>query len=148
MKLLKKLRGRDVKIAHGLALTLAEIEAVPDEVRGPLRTELADFLDSLVSHYVLDDGKLVVAHAGMKAEMQGRASARVRDFALYGETTGETDDLGLPVRCDWAKEYRGRASVVYGHTPGPCSPVAQPDRQHRHRLRLRRQADGLALPRT
>ena len=119
-KLLKKLRGRDVKIAHGLALTLAEIEAVPEEVRGPLRTELATFLDSLVSHYVLDDGKLVVAHAGMKAEMQGRASARVRDFALYGETTGETDDLGLPVRCDWAKEYRGRASVVYGHTPVPA----------------------------
>ncbi len=119
VKLLKKLRGRDVKIAHGLALTLAEIEAIPEEARGPFRIELADFLDSLVSHYVLDDGKLVVAHAGMKAEMQGRASARVRDFALYGETTGETDDLGLPVRCDWAKDYRGRAAVVYGHTPVP-----------------------------
>ena len=51
--------------------------------------------------------------------MQGRASGRVRDFALYGETTGETDDLGLPVRCDWAKDYRGRISVVYGHTPVP-----------------------------
>ena len=116
-KLLRKLRGRDVKIAHGLALTLAEIEALPESVRGPFTAELADFLDALVSHYVFDDGKLVVAHAGMKQAMQGRASGRVRDFALYGETTGETDDLGLPVRCDWAKEYRGRASVVYGHTP-------------------------------
>ena len=84
-----------------------------------MSTELADFLDDLVSHYVLDDGKLVVAHAGMKESMQGRASGRVRDFALYGDTTGETDDLGLPVRLDWAKEYRGRASVVYGHTPVP-----------------------------
>src|SRR5205085_1783322 len=77
------------------------------------------FLDSLVSHYVLDDGRLVVAHAGMKEAMQGRASGRVRDFALYGETTGETDEFGLPVRYNWAAEYRGRAMVVYGHTPVP-----------------------------
>ena len=82
-------------------------------------TELADFLDGLVSHYVLDDGKLVVAHAGMKEEMQGRGSGKVRDFALYGETTGETDEFGLPVRFDWASEYRGQAMVVYGHTPVP-----------------------------
>ncbi len=81
--------------------------------------ELADFLDGLVSHYVLDDGKLVVAHAGMKEEMQGRGSGRVRDFALYGETTGETDEFGLPVRYNWAAEYRGSAMVVYGHTPVP-----------------------------
>ncbi len=77
------------------------------------------FLDGLVSHYVLDDGKLVVAHAGMKQEMQGRGSGKVRDFALYGETTGETDEFGLPVRYDWAAEYRGEALVVYGHTPVP-----------------------------
>lgn len=51
--------------------------------------------------------------------MQGRASGRVRDFALFGETTGETDEFGLPVRYDWAAEYRGRAKVVYGHTPVP-----------------------------
>src|SRR5262249_16486847 len=79
----------------------------------------ADRLDGLVSHYVLDDGKLVVAHAGMKAEMQGRGSGKVREFALYGETTGETDEFGLPVRHNWAAEYRGQAMVVYGHTPVP-----------------------------
>ena len=67
----------------------------------------------------LDDGKLVVAHAGMKEEMQGRGSGKVRDFALYGETTGETDEFGLPVRYNWAAEYRGKAMVVYGHTPVP-----------------------------
>ena len=91
----------------------------PDEVARLFCNELADFLDGLVSHYVLDDGKLVVAHAGMKEEMQGRGSGRVRDFALYGETTGETDEFGLPVRFDWAAEYRGQAMVVYGHTPVP-----------------------------
>ena len=88
-------------------------------MRAAFCKELADFLDGLVSHYVLDDGKLVVAHAGMKEEMQGRGSGKVRDFALYGETTGETDEFGLPVRYDWAAEYRGQAMVVYGHTPVP-----------------------------
>ena len=119
MKLLRKLRGKDVRITHGLAQSLAEIEALPDQVREPFTKSLSDFLDGLVSHYVLDDGKLVVAHAGMKEEMQGRGSGKVRDFALYGETTGETDEFGLPVRCNWAAEYRGSANVVYGHTPVP-----------------------------
>ncbi|MFO0953292.1 MAG: polynucleotide kinase-phosphatase [Isosphaeraceae bacterium] len=119
VKFLKKLSGRDVRITHGLAESLAELEAMPDDVRPSFIRELVAFLDGLISHYVLDDGKVVVAHAGMKQEMQGRASSRVRDFALYGETTGETDDLGLPVRLDWAAQYRGPAMVVYGHTPVP-----------------------------
>jgi protein phosphatase len=51
--------------------------------------------------------------------MQGRASAAVRSFALYGDTTGETDEFGLPVRYPWAEDYRGAATVVYGHTPVP-----------------------------
>ncbi len=121
MKLLKKLRGKNVQVTHGLSDTLAEIDALPlpSEVRDWFCNELAEFLDGLVSHYVLDDGKLVVAHAGLKEEMQGRGSGKVRDFALYGETTGETDEFGLPVRHDWAREYRGPALVVYGHTPVP-----------------------------
>jgi protein phosphatase len=119
MKLLRKLRGRNVQITHGLANSLAEIDALPDEIREAFCKELAEFLDGLVSHYVFDDGKLVVAHAGMKAEMQGRGSGKVREFALYGETTGETDEFGLPVRHNWAAEYRGSAMVVYGHTPVP-----------------------------
>jgi protein phosphatase len=121
MKLMRKLRGKNVQITHGLAQSLAEIDALPNDVRAAFSYELAEFLDALVSHYVLDDGKLVVAHAGMKAEMQGRGSGKVRDFALYGETTGETDEFGLPVRFNWAAEYRGSAMVVYGHTPVPES---------------------------
>ena len=119
MKLMRKLRGKDVQITHGLADSLAEIDALPEEIREPFCKDAADFLDGLVSHYVLDDGKLVVAHAGMKQEMQGRGSGKVRDFALYGETTGEADEFGLPVRFNWAAEYRGSAMVVYGHTPVP-----------------------------
>ena len=119
MKLMRKLRGKNVQIAHGLAATLAEIDALPEPIRGPFCDGLADFLDGLVSHSVLDGGDLVIAHAGMKQEMQGRGSGRVRDFALYGETTGETNEFGLPIRFDWAREYRGPATVVYGHTPVP-----------------------------
>jgi protein phosphatase len=115
VKLLRKLSGRDVQITHGLADSLEQLE----RESLAFRAEVSKFLDSLVSHYVLDDGKLVVAHAGMKEEMQGRGSAKVRDFALFGETTGETDEFGLPVRYNWAAGYRGNAIVVYGHTPVP-----------------------------
>ena len=119
VKLMRKLRGKDVQVKHGLAESVAEIDALPDAIKDCFAKEAADFLDRLVSHYVLDGGRLVVAHAGMKEEMQGRGSGKVREFALYGETTGETDEFGLPVRCNWAAEYRSRAAVVYGHTPVP-----------------------------
>ncbi len=119
MKLVRKLRGRDVQVTHGLESSLAELAALPDEARPRVQRDIADFLDGLVSHYVFDDGKLVVAHAGLKESMQGRGSRAVREFTLYGETTGETDDFGLPVRYNWAAEYHGAATVVYGHTPVP-----------------------------
>ena len=112
-KLKRHLSGKQVKVAHGLAETIAQLAEEPPEFLGQMRT----WLDSLVSHYVLDGGKLVVAHAGLKEEMQGRASGAVRSFAMYGETSGEIDEFGLPVRYDWAADYKGVAKVVYGHTP-------------------------------
>ncbi len=115
MKLHRKLNGKDVAVRQGLAQTLAQLEAEPPGFLAAVK----EFLYSLVSHYVFDGGKLVVAHAGLKEEMQGRGSGAVRSFCLYGETTGETDEFGLPVRYNWASEYRGRAKVVYGHTPVP-----------------------------
>ena len=112
-KLIRALRGRDVQVTHGLGESLAQLEEELPE----FGQQTLAFLDGLISHFVLDDRRLIVAHAGMREEMQGRASAAVRAFALYGETTGETDEFGLPVRYPWATEYRGRAMVVYGHTP-------------------------------
>ncbi len=114
-KLVKALRGREVQVTHGLAETLAQLSAEPPDFRKQVET----FCDGLVSHLMLDGGRLVVAHAGLKEAYQGRASGRVRSFALYGDTTGETDEFGLPVRLPWANDYRGRAMVVYGHTPTP-----------------------------
>ncbi|MES2045473.1 MAG: polynucleotide kinase-phosphatase [Pseudomonadota bacterium] len=112
-KLKRHLAGKNVKVSHGLAETIEQIAAEPPEFAASMR----DWLDGLISHYVLDGGKLVVAHAGLKEEMQGRASGAVRSFCMYGETTGEIDDFGLPVRFDWASDYKGRAKVVHGHTP-------------------------------
>ena len=114
IKLLRWIRGRNIQQTHGIDRTIAEIEALGDG----FREEAAQFIDGLVSHYVLDDGNLVTAHAGLKQEYIGRGSVRVRDFCLYGETTGELDSYGLPVRLDWAADYRGRAAVVYGHIAG------------------------------
>ena len=112
-KLLRWLGGRDVKIAHGLQQSIDQLAAEGDVFKA--RTKV--FLDSLLSHAWLDGGRLAVAHAGLKSEMVGRASPAVREFALYGETTGEIDAFGLPVRLDWAANYRGDTAIVYGHTP-------------------------------
>jgi protein phosphatase len=114
-KLLRALRGRNVQRTHGLAESMEQLDREPEE----FRTRVEQFIDGLISHYVLDGGRLVVAHAGLIERYQGRASARVRQFCLYGQTTGETDEYGLPVRYPWAQEYRGRAMVLYGHTPVP-----------------------------
>jgi protein phosphatase len=114
-KLVRALAGRKVQHTHGLAESLEQLGHESEE----FRKRVAEFCRKLISHYVLDGGRLVVAHAGLKEVYHGRASGRVRSFALYGETTGETDEYGLPVRFPWANEYRGKAAVVYGHTPVP-----------------------------
>ena len=113
VKLLRKLRGRNVRLTHGLDVTLEQLEAESEA----FRDRVAAFIDGLVSHYVFDGGRLAVAHAGMKEDLLNRSSGAVREFALFGETTGETDEFGLPVRYDWAGEYRGETAIVYGHTP-------------------------------
>ncbi len=113
LKLNKWLNGRNVQIRHGLEQTVAELEQTSEAFRERVR----DFTYDLRSHAWLAGGSLVVAHAGLKEEMHGRGSGAVRTFAMFGDTTGEVDEFGLPVRLEWAREYRGDAAVVYGHTP-------------------------------
>ncbi|WP_426519442.1 polynucleotide kinase-phosphatase [Diaminobutyricibacter sp. McL0618] len=112
-KLVRALEGKKVQTSHGLAETLAQLSTETPE----FRREVLQFCRDLVSHLVLDDGRLVVAHAGLIEKYQGRASGRVRAFSLFGDTTGETDEYGLPVRLPWAEDYRGKATVLYGHVP-------------------------------
>ena len=113
VKVEKWLDGRDVKRTHGLQATIDAI----GETDAAFRDRVKRFIGGLVSHYLLDNGRLAVAHAGIKEEMQGRASGAIRSFCLYGDTTGEMDEFGLPVRHNWAAEYRGDTKVIYGHTP-------------------------------
>ena len=115
VKLLKALQGRNVSTDHGLDRSLAQVAAEPPE----FSTRVATFIDGLIGHYVLDNGRLVVAHAGLPEHMHGRTSNEARSFSLYGDTSGEIDEYGLPVRFAWAEHYRGQAMVVYGHTPVP-----------------------------
>jgi protein phosphatase len=114
-KLLRALDGKNPALSHGLAESLTQLAAETAEFREEVRA----FCRELVSHLILDEGRLVVAHAGLKESYHGRASGRVRAFALYGDTTGESDEFGLPVRLPWAEGYRGSAVVLYGHTPTP-----------------------------
>ena len=114
-KLIRALSGKNVQVSHGLAETLSQLSGEDEEFRG----QVGEFCRGLVSHLVLDGGRLVVAHAGLPEQYHNRASGRVRSFALYGDTTGETDEYGLPVRYPWAADYRGRTMVLYGHTPVP-----------------------------
>lgn len=113
MKLWKYLHGKVHELKHGLALTAEQLKgesgAFVDEVRA--------FLNNRSSHYIFDDGKLVVAHAGLKEEFHGKDTGAVRSFTLFGATTGKTDEYGFPIRLDWAADYHGKAKVVYGHTP-------------------------------
>lgn len=125
-KLVRMLRGRDVTVDHGLERTRDDFDALPEAERERLAANLIAFYEGLPTHYVLDGGKLVAAHAGMRESLQGRVSPKVRKFALFGDITGKKDEHGLPVRGDWAATYRGRAMVVYGH-----SPVKKPIWRHR-----------------
>ncbi|RAU83179.1 metallophosphoesterase [Pontibacter arcticus] len=112
-KLFRKLQGRHVKIRHGLELTVEQLEKYDKA----FHERILDFLGSLPHHIILDNGRLVVAHAGLEERLHGSNTKGVRELCLYGPTTGETDSYGLPIRLDWAADYCGKAIVVYGHTP-------------------------------
>ena len=120
-KLLRYLRGNPVHIGHGLETSIAQIEALPRAERADWIAAYEQFVATLPSHLILDEGRLVVAHAGIREADQGRDSPRIRAFTLYGATTGKQDADGLPIRLNWAADYTGAAAVIYGHTP-----VAEP----------------------
>ncbi|BDC49606.1 hypothetical protein F183_A19220 [Bryobacterales bacterium F-183] len=113
-KFARWLAGNRVTISHGLDTSIADVEQRLNQVE---REGLRRFLASLPTHVILDDGKLVVAHAGIRQDMIGRSGEKIRTFTLYGDVTGEKDEYGLPIRRDWAARYGGEATIVYGHTP-------------------------------
>lgn len=114
-KLMRRLMGRKTNLRYGLAETLEQLQSQADA--SALQQRILQFLKNLPDHLLLDEGRLVVAHAGLKEAYHGRLSGVVRAYCLYGEVTGKKDDAGLPIRYNWAKGYRGSAYVLYGHSP-------------------------------
>lgn len=116
-KLYRYLQGRDVVMQHGIETTAAELAALSEEERAEVTARFVGLYEGAPVHLVLDRGRLVVAHAGIREEMIGHVSKRIESFCLFGDTTGERTEEGFPVRRDWAREYEGEGLVVYGHTP-------------------------------
>lgn len=114
-KLARWIAGRKVTISHGLDASIAQLE--PESPT--FRQSVLDFLSGLPTHLWLDGGRLAVAHAGIRQDMLGRTSPRIRSFCLYGDTDGKQDANGLSIRYDWAAEHAGPTQIVYGHTPVP-----------------------------
>ena len=109
------INGASVKAAHGLQ---ASIDQMAEEDPA-FRARVRKYVGSLPIYLWLDGGKLVVAHAGIKQDMIGKNGGKVKSFALYGDTTGETDGFGSPVRLNWALQHSGETAVVYGHVAAP-----------------------------
>ena len=116
-KFARYLMGRDVILNHGLELTAAEYRALLPGDKRTVRYGVQQVILDGPPYAILDDGNLVVAHAGIEEWMIGKTTDRVGAFVRYGEKTGELTPEGLPIRRDWAADYRGKPLVVYGHTP-------------------------------
>ncbi|MBW3114151.1 MULTISPECIES: bis(5'-nucleosyl)-tetraphosphatase PrpE [Bacillaceae] len=116
-KLYRYFLGNNVKILHGLETTVAELSALPQTERDQYRKMFLELYKRSPLYHVLDEGRLIIAHAGIKEELIGKQNDRVKTFVLYGDITGEKNEDGTPVRKDWARDYKGDAWIVYGHTP-------------------------------
>jgi protein phosphatase len=116
-KLLRLFLGRDVQITHGLETTVAELGRLSSKTKQQIKKAFIHLVENSPLYHVLDNGQLIVSHAGIREDLVGQHNRKVRTFCLYGDITGETDETGFPVRRDWAKEYEGESWIVYGHSP-------------------------------
>lgn len=116
-KLYRFFLGNKVQLTHGLETTAAEYDALDKKNKQDIRKRFMQLYEAAPLYRVLDDGKLIIAHAGIREDYIGKNSEKVKTFVLYGDITGEKHADGSPVRRDWAKDYQGKSIIVYGHTP-------------------------------
>lgn len=116
-KLYRYLLGNKVQTTHGLETTVSEYMSMNPEMKNDFRERFLRLYESAPLYHVLDQGRLVIAHAGIREDYIGTNNSKVKTFVLYGDITGQSNPDGTPVRRDWAKNYQGKAAVVYGHTP-------------------------------
>ncbi|MFD2443211.1 bis(5'-nucleosyl)-tetraphosphatase PrpE [Bacillus sp. CGMCC 1.16607] len=116
-KLYRYFQGNKVQISHGLETTVAEFEVLNSGDQKVIRNKFVELYEKAPLYQVLDEGKLVIAHAGIREDYIGKSHSGVKTFVLYGDITGEKNPDGSPIRRDWAKHYKGKSLIVYGHTP-------------------------------
>jgi diadenosine tetraphosphatase ApaH/serine/threonine PP2A family protein phosphatase len=116
-KLYRYFLGRNVQITHGLETTVEELKSLSTGEFKSIRNQFMTLVERSPLYHVLDDKKLIIAHAGIRTDLIGKTNKRVKSFVLYGDITGETNPDGTPVRLDWAQKHEGSEWIVYGHTP-------------------------------
>lgn len=117
-KLYRYFKGNKVQLQYGIETTLAELNFLSVKDKEYFTKRYIKFFEALNLYHSLDDGNLIIVHAGIREDLIGTSySNKLRSFVLYGDATGETSPSGRPIRRDWAKEYKGEAFIVYGHTP-------------------------------
>lgn len=116
-KLYRYLLGNKVQTTHGLETTVSEFLSLDPKQKNSFREKFLGMYDSSPLYHVLDQGRLVIAHAGIREDYIGKNNSKVKTFVLYGDITGQSNADGTPVRREWAKHYHGDAIIVYGHTP-------------------------------
>ena len=115
-KLYRYFLGSKVLLTHGIEETVRELNTLSKENRAKFRNRYIQMHESQSFYLLLDKGRLVVVHGGLKKEQVGHFSNKIRNMCLYGEVTGITNKEGKPQRFDWALEYKGTYFIVYGHT--------------------------------
>ena len=111
--LAEALRGNPVTKPESLVESLTQLRDEPES----FRRQVAVFIEGLPRRLRLDDGRLIVAHAGLPLEYHGlEDSAEADEFAVFGRRV--PDGNGQMVRYRWANDYQGAAAVAYGHYSG------------------------------
>ena len=112
-------KGNQVQLTHGLETTVAELDALPKEKRKQFLNEYRSFYEALPLYQSLDEGNLIIAHAGIREDMIGLPLfgknqnicslwryLRVKSYLMADllDVIGPSITKGLPY-------------IVYGHTP-------------------------------
>jgi protein phosphatase len=127
-RFLRWLSGRNVRTTFGLAQTIAELNALPEHTREAMRRRIRRLLEDSPGYLILDEGRLVVTHGGIRDRMIGAWDGETASFCLYGDVEGYTHS-GKPIRRDWAahrhllpagdgnagSEEDAAPYIVYGH---------------------------------
>ncbi len=117
LKLYKWLKGKKVKISYGMQKTVSQILSLDEEKRESFRRQYISYYDSLPLYLIINDSAVIV-HAGIKDEMIGKTGEEVKDFVIYGQTTGRFTEKGFPERIDWTKNRivtENSPKIIYGH---------------------------------